>query len=111
MRCIGRTDDMLIVRGVNLFPSAVREVVAGFAPEVSGVVAIRPLARGVKQAPPLPVVVEMAEGRAATPALAEAIRARLRERLVVATEIELAPWASLPRSDYKSKLVDWSAAS
>ncbi len=31
IRCIGRTDDMLIVRGVNVFPSAVREVVAGFA--------------------------------------------------------------------------------
>ena len=26
IRCIGRTDDMLIVRGVNVFPSAVREV-------------------------------------------------------------------------------------
>ena len=29
VRCIGRTDDMLIVRGVNVFPSAVREVVSG----------------------------------------------------------------------------------
>ena len=28
VRCIGRTDDMLIVRGVNVFPSAVREVVS-----------------------------------------------------------------------------------
>ena len=27
-----------------------------------------------------------------------------------ATEIELVPWASLPRSDYKSKLVDWTRA-
>ena len=36
VRCIGRTDDMLIVRGVNVFPSAVREVVSGFAPDVSG---------------------------------------------------------------------------
>src|SRR5438477_1267294 len=34
IRCIGRTDDMLIVRGVNVFPSAIREVVAGFAPDV-----------------------------------------------------------------------------
>ena len=110
VRCIGRTDDMLIVRGVNVFPTAVREVVAGFAPEVSGVVAIRPRAHGVKQSPPLPVVVELSEGRVPTPALAAAIGARLRERLVVATEIELAPWASLPRSDYKSKLVDWSRA-
>src|SRR2546430_8996968 len=32
VRCIGRTDDMLIVRGVNVFPSAVREVVARFQP-------------------------------------------------------------------------------
>ena len=33
VRCIGRTDDMLIVRGVNVFPSAVREVVSAFAPK------------------------------------------------------------------------------
>ena len=32
VRCIGRTDDLLIVRGVNLFPTAVREVVAEFRP-------------------------------------------------------------------------------
>ena len=29
VRCVGRTDDMLIVRGVNVFPSAIREVVGG----------------------------------------------------------------------------------
>ena len=32
VRCIGRTDDMLIVRGVNVFPSAVREVVSRLRP-------------------------------------------------------------------------------
>src|SRR3954447_7471647 len=42
VRCIGRTDDMLIVRGVNVFPSAVREVVGGFAPDVSGHILVRP---------------------------------------------------------------------
>src|SRR3954468_4463432 len=42
IRCIGRTDDMLIVRGVNVFPSAVREVVGAFAPAVSGRVVVRP---------------------------------------------------------------------
>ena len=42
MRCVGRTDDMLIVRGVNVFPSAVREVVTSFAPDVSGHVLVRP---------------------------------------------------------------------
>ena len=42
VRCIGRTDDMLIVRGVNVFPSAVREVVNQFAPQVSGHILVRP---------------------------------------------------------------------
>ncbi|MFO1141499.1 MAG: AMP-binding protein [Amaricoccus sp.] len=110
VRCIGRTDDMLIVRGVNLFPTAVREVVAEFAPAVSGVVAVRPRRRGVKQEPPLPVTVELAQGQEPTAALAAEIARRLRERLVVAAEVELVPWASLPRTDYKSKLVDWTRA-
>jgi phenylacetate-CoA ligase len=105
VRCIGRTDDMLIVRGVNVFPSAVREVVTEFAPAVTGVIMIRPRAKGVQQEPPLPVSVETASG-AEVERLAERIRARLRERLLVATEIELTPAGSLPRSEYKSKLVE-----
>ena len=87
-----------------------REVVAEFAPAVSGVFAIRPRRRGVKQAPPLPVAVELGRGQAADAGLAEAIARRVRERLVVAAEVELVAWGSLPRSDYKSKLVDWSGA-
>jgi phenylacetate-CoA ligase len=105
VRCIGRTDDMLIVRGVNVFPSAVREVVSGFAPDVSGHILVEPRAAGVKQEPPLPVSVELARDRPADAALAEAIRERLRNVLVVQTSVELVPWGSLHRSEYKSKLV------
>jgi phenylacetate-CoA ligase len=106
LRCVGRTDDMLIVRGVNVFPSAVREVVGAFTPDVSGNVLVRPRAPGVKQEPPLPVAVELAQGRAAEAGLAEAIRERLRSVLVVQTEVELVPWGSLARSDYKTTLVE-----
>jgi phenylacetate-CoA ligase len=106
VRCIGRTDDMLIVRGVNVFPSAVREVVGAFAPDVSGHILVRPSAPGVKQDPPLPVSVELAEGATADPALAESIRERLRTTLVVQARVDLVPWGSLQRSEYKSKLVD-----
>ena len=106
IRCLGRTDDMLIVRGVNVFPSAIRDVVSGFAPAVSGHVLVRPERAGVKQEPPLPVAVELAPDGAADPRLAEAIRERLREALVVTMRVELVPWGSLPRSEYKSKLVD-----
>ena len=104
--CIGRTDDMLIVRGVNVFPSAVREVVGSFAPEVSGHVLVRPQAFGVKQDPPLPVAVELARDREADADLAEAIRERIRDVLVVQTRVELVPWGSLRRSEYKSSLVE-----
>ncbi len=107
VRCIGRTDDMLIVRGVNLFPSALREVVSAFAPEVSGHILVRPAAAGVKQDPPLPVQVELAAGRAGTPALAQGIRERVRSTLVVTTQIEFVPFGALQRSEYKSKLVIW----
>jgi phenylacetate-CoA ligase len=106
VRCIGRTDDMLIVRGVNVFPSAVRDVVSSFAPGVSGHILVRPEAPGTKQEPPLPVSVELARGAAPDPALAEAIRERLRSVLVVQTRVDLVPWGSLRRSEYKSKLVE-----
>jgi phenylacetate-CoA ligase len=106
VRCVGRTDDMLIVRGVNVFPSAVREVVSGFAPRVTGNILVRPLQAGVKQDPPLPVSVELAPQTAADDALAQAIRDRLRGVLVVQTRVDLVPWGSLQRSEYKSKLVE-----
>src|SRR4051812_10000365 len=106
IRCIGRTDDMLIVRGVNVFPSAVREVVGEFAPRVSGNVLVRPQGPEPRQDPPLPVSVELARGPPADPALAEAIGGRLRDVLVVQTRVDLVPFGSLPRSEYKSRLVD-----
>ncbi|HUF81180.1 MAG TPA: hypothetical protein VMN03_08595 [Burkholderiales bacterium] len=103
-RCIGRTDDMLIVRGVNVFPSAVREVVARFQPRVTGAMVIRPRSRGVRQDPPLPIVVE---GDAE---IAETIAGEIRGALTFAPEIRMVAPQSLPRSDYKSKLVDFSEA-
>jgi phenylacetate-CoA ligase len=105
VRCIGRTDDMLIVRGVNVFHSAVREVINEFAPAVAGVIMIRPRSAGVRQEPPLPIGVELAPG-AKVEGLADRIRARVRDKLLVTTEITLAPPGSLPRSEYKSKLVE-----
>ncbi|MDZ5697479.1 phenylacetate--CoA ligase family protein [Chelativorans sp. M5D2P16] len=109
VRCIGRTDDMLIVRGVNVFPTAVREVVSEFAPNVTGVISIRPVQPGVKQEPPLPIRVELSDGVAGEDVLAERIRQRIRDKLIFTSAVELVPFGTLPRTDYKSKLVDRSA--
>jgi phenylacetate-CoA ligase len=104
VRCIGRTDDMLIVRGVNVFPSAVREVVARFQPKVTGAILIRPQRKGVKQDPPLPVLVE---GDASVSA---AIASEIRAMLLFTPEVRMVAPQSLPRSDYKVKLLDYSEA-
>jgi phenylacetate-CoA ligase len=105
VRCLGRTDDMLIVRGVNLFPSAVREVVSTFAPAVSGNILVKPRTADVNQEPPLPVAVELSVDAAADPALAVEIGERLRAILLVRMEVQLVDWGSLQRSEYKSRLV------
>jgi phenylacetate-CoA ligase len=105
VRCVGRTDDMLIVRGVNVFPSAVREVVNEFRPDVTGRILVKPTAAGARQDPPLPVSVELGEAVAPTDGLAESIAARLRQALLFQARVELVEWGSLARSDYKSALV------
>jgi phenylacetate-CoA ligase len=110
IRCIGRTDDMLIVRGVNVFPSAIREVINDFQPDVSGLISVRPSKKGVQQLPPLRICVETAEGQSSEPGLAEAIETAIRTKLIFIAKIELVAFNSLPRSDYKSRLVDYAEA-
>jgi phenylacetate-CoA ligase len=109
IRCIGRTDDMLIVRGVNLFPSAIRSILNEFTPQVSGMLQVRPREPGVLQTPPLPVVVELVE-RPSGPEnnLAERLESEIRSRLLVTTDIRLVPYGTIPRETYKSKLLDYS---
>ena len=66
---------------------------------------------------PRDVVVEIGPGQGALtgllaraagrdPLLAQAIREKIRAVLVVQTEVELVPWGSLQRSEYKSRLVE-----
>ena len=64
VRCIGRTDDMLIVRGVNVFPVGDPRGRRRVRASVSGHIRIKPQAAGVKQEPPLPVAVELARDAA-----------------------------------------------
>ena len=75
------------------------------APDVSGRILVRPRGAGVKQEPPLPVSVELSRDVAPDAELAATIRTRLRDVLVVQMDVELVPWGSLQRSEYKSRLV------
>lgn len=103
--CIGRTDDMLIVSGVNVWPSAVADVVARFIPQVSGAIKIRVEGQGTAVAPPLHVRVELATDQS-DEALADAIGNLIRERLQVKARVELVPPKSLPMSEMKTSLLE-----
>ncbi len=111
IRCVGRTDDMLIVRGVNLFPSAIRSILNEFSPDVSGMLQVRPKEHGVLQTPPLPVVVELSGGFSGDASgLRERLKAEIRQRLLVTADVQLVPHGTVPRETYKSKLIDYSDA-
>ena len=108
IRCIGRTDDMLIVRGVNLFPTSIRSILHEFTPDVGETYQIRPNKRSVSQEPPLPIVIELGEGVSQEPAgLRERLKAEIRSRLLVTADIHFVPYGTLPRETYKYRLVKY----
>jgi len=65
---------------------------------------------GVRQEPPLPVVVELAGGIEASESLARDIEQAIRAKLAAGARVELVAHGALPRSEYKTKLVDFSFA-
>ena len=89
--------------GVKLSAPRISRAIASATP---GSPSTRIGSRGVKQEPPLPVAVELARDAPAEPLLAQAIRERIRDVLVVQTHVELVPWGTLQRSEYKSELVE-----
>ncbi len=91
IRCFGRTDDMLIVRGVNLFPSAVQDIVAAMKPVVGGTVRVLAEFEGHTTQDNLQLLVERAAqalpgSDAATAALVEQ---RVRNALAVKAEVRM----------------------
>jgi phenylacetate-CoA ligase len=102
-RVKGRTDDMLIIRGVNVFPSEVERVLLGFgelAPHYQLVVE-RPA-----HLDELTVEAELREER--EPAGLEArVRDELAQALAVHAGVRLLPPQSVPRSEGKAlRVVD-----
>jgi phenylacetate-CoA ligase len=106
IRCIGRTDDMLIVQGVNVYPSAVRDVVSSLLPKTTGAMEIQlnaPPPEGWK--PPIPVKVEYGQTPGDLEILKKEVESLIREKLIFRAEVELVPPDTLPKFEYKAKLV------
>lgn len=100
IRCFGRTDDMLIVRGVNLFPSAVQDLVESMRPAVSGQVRLIADFEGHSTQANLKVLVERAEAEppgVSLAALKHDIESRIRGALAVKADVLLAPHGSIEK--------------
>ncbi|MCA0240763.1 MAG: AMP-binding protein [Proteobacteria bacterium] len=100
IRCFGRTDDMLIVRGVNLFPSAVQDLVEAMRPTLSGQVRVIADFEGHSTQANLKLLVERAQNEPAglsLPALKQEIEQRVRGALAVKAEVLLAPHGSIDK--------------
>jgi phenylacetate-CoA ligase len=104
MRCVGRTDDLVIVRGVNLYPSAVQAIVGEFRPRVTGRSCIVVDGDDIAVEPPVLTKVEIPD----LPlddhaALAAEIERTLRDRLVVRARVEFVPASQFGPAGYKTR--------
>ena len=101
-RVIGRSDDMVVVRGLNMFPTMVAAVVTSFE-ELSGDYRI------VLDAPPpydvLPVEVELAEGIQGEDALSLRLERRFKQDLGATIRVKTVPYGTFPRTEGKTKRV------
>src|SRR5206468_6885470 len=70
MRILGRRDDMFIVRGVNVYPSAILAVVAEHRPRATGRARVVRAGGEVSVEPPVPIEVEVREEHVHDAALA-----------------------------------------
>jgi phenylacetate-CoA ligase len=104
MRCLGRRDDMFIVRGVNVYPSAIVAVVAGFRPHVTGRARVVRSSESVGVEPPVPVEVEVRDGDAETLRLVSEIEEVLRARLNFRARVALVEESRFGASAYKTNL-------
>ena len=90
---LGRADDMMIVRGVNIFPGSVEQIIHGF-PEI---VEYRMIAH--KRGALDELTIEVEDRLASPERVAEELQLRLGLRVVVQT----VPLGSLPRYEGKGK--------
>ena len=104
-RILGRSDDMIIYRGVNIYPGQIMDVIGEF-PELGGEYQVE-LTRDARGIDHLALTVERAAGipSGGDAALAHAVAERLRTRILARMDVTVADYASLPRTFSKSKRV------
>lgn len=101
-RVIGRADDMIVVRGINVFPTQIAAVLGRF-PTLSG--EYRIVLEGGGPYDALPVEVEASAAEGGQGGLAQAIEAQIKRDIGVTARIALLPFGALPRTEGKTRRV------
>ena len=101
-RVVGRSDDMVVVRGINAFPAQVASILNQFD-ALSG--EYRIVLDGPSPYALLPVEAELAAGNHDDEALAAAIEQRIKREIGISARVTLLPFNSLPRSEGKTRRV------
>ncbi|MEO9590901.1 phenylacetate--CoA ligase [Rhodopirellula bahusiensis] len=99
---IGRADDMLVIRGVNVFPASIEAIIRQAMPEAE----FRMIATRREHLDQLSIEIESAAKLESTNGSLGDLRElqnAFRERLALRVEITSVPMGSLPRSEGKSK--------
>ena len=109
VRCVGRTDDMLIVRGVNVWPSAVREIAVAFQPRLTGNLRVVADFEGHSTEQRLRVRMEHAPHLTTTEVanVADEVERRITQVLAFRPRLDLVPPGVLPEAGVnKTALVE-----
>ncbi|MFZ0564417.1 MAG: hypothetical protein WAM43_22580 [Terriglobales bacterium] len=106
LRCVGRTDDMLIVLGVNVFPAAIKDVISSFSPQTTGEIQVVLDKPGPTVAPPIRIVAEWRTEAADSSQLKAAIERKIKATLSVTASVEMVPAGTLPRYEMKGQLIN-----
>ncbi|WP_052319402.1 phenylacetate--CoA ligase family protein [Burkholderia sp. A9] len=108
-RVTGRTDDMFNVRGINVFPSAVRVAVESLPQWASGI--FRIVLKGDGPYDRITMTVEAAQGLPAAdwPKAREQVEAAIRTRVGSTADVTMVPFEHFPRTEGKTRWVEKEA--
>ncbi len=107
-KLIGRADDMLTVKGVNVYPAAIKDIVTTFVPDVTGEMRIVLESPPPRVVPPVRLKIEHGKdiGQADLPGLANRISAALHNAIKIRPEIEFVEPGALPKETRKTPVFE-----
>ncbi|MDQ1239003.1 MAG: phenylacetate-CoA ligase [Thermodesulfobacteriota bacterium] len=103
-RILGRSDDMFIVRAVNIYPGQIDSVLSGLAGIGSEYQVVLQRSEG-KDIMNLRVEAELGLEPSSFPEKAALVRESVKRKILVTPEVEIVPYGSLPRSERKTKRI------